>query len=307
MAAQGHTDGYLFDVYRRYVGEPDGRLDVYVGFGLFLAGVCFALVGLVLFLYSSTFTGRVRYDVAEPAFALGMLAPPVTMLGITVLLPIERKVLATSIVGAAITVVAVGGFLVAYPEDWNFYGENYTVPVVATYAVGLAGISASTGAALIAHYLELARTVEGVDLDDDEEAEHYTDEEIRGDIDAAMADVELSWGGVEKDDNSKLQFTDHEFEGETLQLGTKTVRSSGVDEQVAGLKGLKGGDTKTTTSSSTVDDQTAKLRELREQRRKEELEANAGGGALAPLTRVKTRLFGGGGLVATLRERIKRN
>ncbi|GAB3026207.1 DUF7139 domain-containing protein [Natronobiforma cellulositropha] len=321
MAAEQPTEGYLFDLYRQYIGEPDGRTDVYLGFGLFIGGIGLAVVALVLFLYSSTLEARsdTYFQWVQPAYALGMLALPVTMLGITVLLPTERRVLYASVVGAAVAVTAVGGFVALYPSDWNYYESGTatfgTVHVVAAYAIGLAAITASTGAALIAHYLDMARAVEEIrDDSEEDDEEYYSDEEIRGDIDDAMDGVELSWGGVEKTEHKRLSFTDHEFDGASLELGTKTTRSSGVDDQVAGLKGLKGGQTKTTTSSATVDDQTAKLRELREQREREQAAADAertrGDAIVAPFARVKAWLVGSersDGVLGALRNRVRRN
>ncbi|MCU4742175.1 permease [Halobacteria archaeon AArc-m2/3/4] len=319
MAAEQPSEGYLFDLYRQYIGEPDGRTDVYLGFGLFLGGIGLAIAGLGLFLYSSTLEARSAEYFAwvRPAYALGMLSLPATMLGIVTLLPTERRVVYTSLAGALVTVAAVVGFVTIYP-DWNFYESSDaaygTVHVVATYAIGLASITAATGAALIAHYLELARSADAVEITyDEEEEEHYSDEEIRGDIDDAMEGVELSWGGVEKAEHKRLSFSDHEFEGAEINFEAKTTRSSGVDNQVAGLKGLKGGETKTTTSSSTVDDQTAKLKELREQKQKE-AEASEQESRLTtvtgPIGRLKARVSGSGesdGLLQTVRNRVKRN
>lgn len=281
MATDAAPDGYLFDLYRKYIGEPDGRNDVYVGFGLFFGGIALAFVTLVLFLWGSTHDAHTGtyYAWIQPAYALGMLSLPATMLGIVVLLPSERRMLYASVVGTGITVAAIGGFVYAYPTNWHFVREvDYTVEVVATYAIGLAGLTASTGAALIAHYLEIARTASAVEeskSDDgtDEPSESYTSAEIESDIEAAMEDVELSWGGVEKTEHRRLTFSNDEFDDVDVDVTTtaKTVRSSGVEDQVAGLKGLKGGETKTKTSSSSVDDQTAKLKELREQQRAEQL------------------------------------
>ncbi|MFC7214907.1 permease [Saliphagus sp. GCM10025334] len=302
MAAEDPTDGYLFDLYRRYIGEPDDRTDVYVGFGLFLGGIGFAIVALLIYLWSSTLEPRSPAHLAwvEPAYSVAMISLPVLMLGIVVLLPSERRVLYTSIAGLAVTAVAVGGFLYAYPDHWNGYGNDYTAQIVAVYAVGLAGVTASTGAALIAHYLEMARAVENVKADDESEELTYSDEEIRDDIDAAMEGVELSWGGVEKSEHKRLTFSDHEFDSENLDtnMATKTTRSSGVDAQVAGLKGLKGGEKKTAVSESSVDDQTQKLRELREQRRKEQAAKEAEGRRIAnPFS----------GLLERLRSLVNRN
>ncbi|SDC59949.1 permease [Natrinema hispanicum] len=275
MAAEQAPDGYLFDLYRRYIGEPEDRADVYVGFGLFLGGIGLAIVALVLFLWGNTHEARSAgyFAWVGPAYALAMVSLPVVMLGIVTLLPSERRMLYTSIGGAAITVAAVAGFLFAYPHHWNGYNNDYTVQVVAVYAVGLAGITASTGAALIAHYLDMAQQADVVATDDEDDDPDVTDAEVQQDIDDAMDGVELSWGGVEKTEHTRLSFSEDDFDDVDVEtnVGTTTTRSSGVDAQVAGLKGLKGGETKQTTSSSTVDDQTAKLKELREQQRAEEL------------------------------------
>jgi hypothetical protein len=276
MSMEQSPDGYLFELYRRYIGEPEGRTDVYVGFGLFFGGIGLAVTALLLFLWASTHEvhtlDSAYYDWIGAAYALGMLSLPAMMLGIVVLLPAERRVRYTSAVGAVITVVAVGGFVYAYPMHWNFVREiDYTIEVVATYAVGLSGLIASTGAALVAHYLDLARRAESVEINSEDEEETFSDADVRQDIDEAMEDVELSWGGVEKTEHKRLSFSEDDFDSVSVDasVGTKTSRSSGVDAQVAGLKGLKGGETKTTTSSATVDDQTAKLKELREQKRQE--------------------------------------
>lgn len=295
MSVEQPADGYLFDLYRRYIGEPEDRTDVYVGFGLFFGGITIAIVALVLFLWGSTYEAHssTYYAWIQPGYALGMLSLPAMMLGIVVLLPSERRMLYTSIAGAVVTVAAVGGFVYAYPENWHFVRDvDYTVEVVATYALGLAGLIASTAAALIAHYLELARRVETVDVDDEEETDEgsVSDADVREDIDEAMEGVELSWGGVEKTEHRQLSFSEDDFDEVSVDTsaGTKTVRSSGVDAQVDGLKGLKGGETKTTTTQSTVDDQTAKLKELREKQQAEEMATATDDGS--PVTRLLERL-----------------
>jgi len=297
MAAEQVPDGYLFDLCRRYIGEPEDRTDVYVGFGVFLGGIGLAVVALLLFLWGNTFEARSAgyFSWVGPAYALAMMALPVVMLGIVTLLPSERRMLYASIVGVAITVAAVTGFLFVYPKNWNGYGADYTVQVVAVYAVGLAGITASTGAALIAHYLDMAQQAQAVVTDeetDDAESE-LTDAEIQQDIDDAMDGVELSWGGVQKTEHKRLNFSSDTLDDVSIDsdAGTTTTRSTGVDSQVAGLKGLKGGETKETTSSSTVDDQTAKLKELREQQRAEELATADDDGAVTTVTKPFSNLL----------------
>ncbi|WP_255170784.1 DUF7139 domain-containing protein [Natrononativus amylolyticus] len=284
MTADSNPDGTLFDLYRRYIGEPENRTDVYGGFGLFVGGIALALLALTLFVVANryeTTAGSPYWSWAQAAYALGMLSLPVTMIGVVTLLPAERRVRGVSAAGVAVTVGAVVGFVAAYPSNWNNYGADYTLAVVGGYALGLAAVTAATGAALIAHYLDMARAVEAVPAEEEAAAESYSDEEIRDDIDAAMEGVELSWGGVEKTEHKRLSFSEHQFDDADVNVEAKTTRSSGVDAQVAGLKGLKGGDTKTATSSSTVDDQTAKLKELREKQRLEEVATADSGGFVA--------------------------
>ncbi|MFP8891586.1 permease [Natrialbaceae archaeon A-CW2] len=307
MAAENPADGYLFDLYREYIGEPDDRTDVYVGFGLFLGGIGLAVVALVLFLWSTTLEPRsdAYWAWVQPAYAIGMISLPALMLGITVLLPSEQRMVYISLAGVALSVVAAIGFVLAYPDNW-LYGNDYSVAVVATYAIGLAGVTASTGAALIAHYLDMAQAVQSAEIDesdDEDEGPSYTDEEIQSDIDDAMEGVELSWGGVRKSENKRLSFKNDELDGQHLDsnLATKKTRSSGVDAQVAGLKGLKGGEKKTAVSQGGVDDQTQKLKELRKQKQEEEAakerEAAADGTRANPVA----------GLLERIRALIKRN
>jgi len=287
MAAEDPPEGYLFDLYRRYIGEPDDSTDVYVGFGLFIGGIGLAIIALVLFIWGSTleYRGPEYFAVLRPAYAIGMVSLPALMLGIVVLLPSERRMRYVSVASVGLTALAAIGFVYAYPGDW-LHGADYTPHVLGTYAIGLAGVTAATGASLIGHYLDAARAAQehqqAAEEDDEDDDPAYTDEEIRADIEGAMEGVELSWGGVAKTENTRLSFSDHDFDSSELDsnLAAKTTRSSGVDNQVAGLKGLKGGETKTARSTSTVDDQTQKLKELREQKRAEEAteaEAKASG------------------------------
>ncbi|WP_254530302.1 alkaline shock response membrane anchor protein AmaP [Natrinema gelatinilyticum] len=292
MPAEQASDGYLFDLYHRYIGKPADRADVYAGLGLFLSGIGLAVIGLVFFLWGTTFEARSPgyFAWVGPAYALAMSAPLVTMFGIVTLLPSERRVLYTSMGGVTITIAAIVGFLVVYPKDWNGYGNDYTVEVIVPYTVGLAFVTASTSAALIADYLTTTQQANvittgttGADWDESE----ISDAQIQRDIDDAMEDVELSRGGVEKTEHRRLRFSNDDFDDVTVDTdaGTTTTRSSGVDAQVASLNGLKGGETKTITSSATVDDQTAKLKALRKQKRAEELATADDDGSIATVTK----------------------
>lgn len=300
MTDDDSPNNVLFEWYERYIGEPEAETDVYLGFGLFFTAIGLALLALVLFVLGAGIYG-IREDgyfgVARIAYASGMLSVPLAMFSIVVLLPVKRRATYAAGAGVAITIAAIVGFAAVYPDNWFDHGGTETLYVVGAYAVGLMGVTASTGAALVAHHLHEARAPAPSEIGEPEaeETESYSEEEIERDIEAAMADVEMTWGGVEKSENRRLKlntdFADSEMEAGGLGLeGNKRVESGGVDAQVEGLKNLKGGDTKTATSESTVDNQTAALNELKKQKQEDQVPSNAPTASRGFLGRMLDRL-----------------
>jgi hypothetical protein len=279
-------DNVLYDLYETYIGEPEEDTDVYLGFGLFFSGVGMGVLALLLAVVSFGVLDHgsgAYWQWSEAAYATGMLALPAIITGVVVLLPVEERAVYAAGTGTAINVLAVVWFVTAYPESWNEGGTTTTLAVVGVYAVGLVLVVGSTGAALIADQLERYQQPGPADIqpvEEDEPEETISDAEVEADIEDAMSGVDLSWGGVERSQNRNLSFSeDVDMEGTTLSGGTaKTTRSSGVDSQLNSLKAMKGGETKTARSESTVDDQTAKLRELRERRKREQAEKDAAAG-----------------------------
>jgi len=283
-------DNALFDLYRDYIGEPDAETDVYLGFGLFVGGIVMLGVALAIFLWAGQYEFRSDpyFQFAGPAYAIGMLAIPLTLTSIVVLLPVKTRALVASLGGVAVTVGAVAWFLVLYPYSWNVQGADATILVVGLYAVGLAGVVASNAAALIAHQIERHKPtvapheIEGVESTEPEpgDEEYYSEEEIRADIEEAMAETEISWGGVEKSENRQLKLNTETVDSNQvsgLEIDPDVKRESGgVDAQVEGLRKMKGGDKKTARAeNSTVDDQTAALNELKQQKRQGEVPEDA--------------------------------
>lgn len=274
-------DNALFDLYRRFIGEPEAEIDVYLGFGLFFGGIALLGLSFVLFLATGTYQPGQGGLTPEPAYALGMLAVPTVLVGVVVLLPVERRALYAALAGSAVTLVAVGAFVWAYPQRWNSTaGTDFTAPIVGVYAIGLTAVVASTGAALVAHAVARARPPSFEEVEemraDDGEAETWTEEEIEADIEEAMAETEISWGGVERDETRSLNLDTEavEIDASGMDVEPETTRldgDDGVDGAVAGLRALKGEGPETATSEATVDDQTAALNELK--RKKEQGEA----------------------------------
>ena len=296
--SESNAENRLLEYYRRYVGDPDRAIDVYAGFGLFFAGIGLGLVGVAIFFYSATLPSEAlsTYAVREVAAVAAAVGLPALLLGVVVLLPVDRRMLYLAGVGTAITLVAVGLFTWAYPYNWNVPDTDYSAQVVAVYTLGLVAVIAATGGALVAHRVERATGVAGGaagggaagagsaagGVGDDGTAggaggdgEAVTDAEVRADIERELEDAELTWGGVERTETRRLELDtsavdDVDVDREKLAgSATETRTTSGtVNDAVSELKGLQGGEKKTASGSGT-DDQAAKLRELREQQRRE--------------------------------------
>ena len=288
----------LLGYYRRYIGDPDRTVDVYAGFGLFFVGLGLGVVGVVIFLYSATLPPNTisTYSVREVAAVAAALGLPGLLLGVVVLLPVDRRMLYLGGAGSAVTLVAVGWFTTVYPYDWNVpEPPDYSAQVVALYSAGLVAVIAATGAALVAHRVE--RVADGAAIDPDTAAasrsagsgddaaetdtETVTDEAVRADIERELDKTELTWGGVERSEGRRLQLDtsvvdDADIDPGTLSgSATETRTTSGtVDDAVSQLAGLQGG-TQNTASGESTDDQADALRALREQQRAEEM-AEAG-------------------------------
>ncbi|PSP83502.1 permease [Halobacteriales archaeon QS_6_64_34] len=274
----GTDDGRLFEWYRAYIGEPDREVDVYLGFALFFAGIGFGIAAFVIGAIGQvTGAGGASADFIyrEAAIATGMLALPATLSSVVVLLPVSKRAVYGAAAGSAVSLVGLGGFIWAYPYQWaRPPGPTYSVQVLFIYGVGLAALLAATGGALVAYHIDRAKPRPGdFTAEDEETGEEITDEQIQQDIESAMEDVDLTWGGVERTEGSDLKIRPSEGEGDMdiqgMDVEAERVHRSSVDEQVQGLAMVKGGQKTTDRSESTVDDQTNKLAELRKQKREE--------------------------------------
>jgi hypothetical protein len=270
MSTGAAIEDTLLTWYRRYVGQPDQRRDIYLGFGLFFGGIAFGIVGLVLFLAEGALAGPEKiYWVREIAFAVGALGLPVTLLGVVVLLPGDDRVRYAGIAGTAITVLAVAFFVTAYPYNWDVGPQaDYSVQGTALYAIGLVTVLGATGSTLVGYHVERAAPAERAAEEDDEPTEpSVTDEQVERDIEEAMKQTEISWGGIRKSETRRItvETDDADIDASGFDgVEATTVRSgTDVDDAVANLQGLKGGTERTDRSSSGVDDQTTALKQLR--------------------------------------------
>ena len=270
MSGTDTSEDRLVDLYRRYIGEPDRRTDVYLGFALFFAGLGLGLVGLVLFVVERALVSGDVFSVRQIAFAAGALGLPIVLSSVVVLLPADQRALYVAGGGLVVTVLAVGFFVAVYPSNWNYGTPDYSPQGVTVYAIGLVSVLSATAAALVSYHVERVEGVAATEGATESDPE-VTDEQVRRDIEEAMESTELTWGGVEKVETERLRInTDAELEGVDIdQSSAKTHRSAGVDDAVSGLQGLQGGEHRTETSSGGVDEQMAALQELREKQKRE--------------------------------------
>lgn len=288
MSADAPPENVLFEWYARYIGDPDAETDVYLGFALFFGGIALGTVGVLVFLLSAA-----AGSPDQPAFALREVAVvasaaglPALLLGIVVLLPGDRRMTYAALAGTAVCLVAVALFVAVYPMHWNVERTpDYSAQGVGVYAVGLVAVVAATGAALVGHQVERASAGNGAggsadgggsaaDVGDGA-AETVSDERVRRDIDEAMADADLSWGGVEKTETRRLELDtdtpdDIRTNADRVSAETTTAEGNDVDEAVSGLRQLQGRD-RDVDSSTGVDEQTAALTELKQQREAEQV------------------------------------
>jgi hypothetical protein len=270
----------LVSWYSEHVGEPDRRVDVYLGFGLFFAGVALGLGGLVLFLVErGLFDGRVWW-IREVAFVAGALGLPGLLLGTVVLLPVDRRALYAAAAGGVVCLGAVGVFVYAYPWRWNVTsGADYSATGVAVYSLGFVAVVAAAAAALVSYHVERAQGPVGGDADADapdaDSGPDVTDEQVRRDIDEATSAADITWGGVRKTEIERLQLNTEGVE-ELDRSGfdgveAERVRGAGIDDSIRGLKAMKGDVDRSDRSEGGVDDQASALKELREQQQAKEL------------------------------------
>ena len=267
----------LLRYYRRYIGDPDRAVDVYAGFGLFFLGLGLGIAGILVFLYSATLSGT-AYGLRQVAIVSGAVGAPALLGGIVVLLPVDRRMLLVASGGSVICVAGVVRFVSVYPNDFNVsVGPDYAAQVVGIYSVGVVVVIAATAAALVAHQIEQAAgdtDAEGAGTGDDAAGETVTDEQVQTDIDSALDEADLSWGGVAKTETRTLNLDTSavdDIDSESMpDSGIETRTDDGsVTDAVSQLKGLQGGEVETASGEGT-DDQAAALRELREQQQKEQ-------------------------------------
>ncbi|GGK79228.1 DUF7139 domain-containing protein [Haloarcula sebkhae] len=262
--------------YHEYIGEPAKERDIYVGFGLFFAGVALAILGFCLFLYSNVLeSGSPLYwEIREIALVIGFIGLPSVLLSVVVLLPVGFRTRVVSAAGAVFCLAATIILVNIFPYGWTTSeGTNGSVWTISVYATGLVMLVASIGAALVAHYLERATTStespEAVESAENK-SESVSKSDVDTDIEQALERTDLSWGGVEQQPKTKrlnldMPDTDSDLDRTAIKNSEATTTradSNDIDDAVDGLRQLQGGQSKTERSTGT-EEQVNALTEFR--------------------------------------------
>ena len=285
-------DALLHEWHRRFIGPVSDSRTVYAGFALFFAGVGLVVVSIATFLWSTTTdpAGTFKFVLRELAVVTGAAGIPTVLLGVTVLLPVSKRIDAVSAVGVVACLVGTARFVQVYPDAWY---PNASV-VVGVYALGAVVVVATAGTALSGYHAEqTGRRIAREQLDDGDAdggadtsgasgTQGVTDEEVRADIDEAMSGAEVNWGGVERGSGRSITIRSSDDEGFEMSGGSAAnateSRGESVDDAVAGLQGLRGEGPKTESSTSGTDEQATALAELRATRDQSEPDDDDGSG-----------------------------
>jgi len=136
MAASDIQDGRLVELYHRYVGEPDSKRDVY-GYWLFLMGTVAGILGFVIYEVGVVMGGQ-NWALRRVAIVLAASGGVFGLLGIVTLLPVRRRAMQASIVGAAVALLSLPVFWQVYPGSWNVSsGTDYAPIIIAIYSLGV--------------------------------------------------------------------------------------------------------------------------------------------------------------------------
>ncbi|MFC4543455.1 hypothetical protein ACFO5R_16105 [Halosolutus amylolyticus] len=136
----------LTEVYDGAAREGASLRRLYAGTALVCLGAILAVVA-VLVATTDPFGGYVveltawemadHYAAVRVAGVLAGLGVPVALVGVFVVLPAGRRVLAAAAISASLCLLGVALFWHAYPHHWRGFGQELTLEVSAIYLLGL--------------------------------------------------------------------------------------------------------------------------------------------------------------------------
>ena len=112
--------GRLFELYTRYVTEPESKRDVY-GYTVLVVGYLLSMAGMVVYIVGPTggALDPVTALFREISFTTAGVGLVVTLFGIVLMLPVRRRGVLAGAVGTAMGLGAAAWFVAIYPQDWG--------------------------------------------------------------------------------------------------------------------------------------------------------------------------------------------
>ena len=130
--AQSTGGGTLTSVYENRIGRETNANEA-LGYWTFVLGILTGLLGIVLAMLSSG-PGELIRGAGVALASLGLL---MLMIGPILRLPLERRATLLSYLGAAISLLAIMWFVVAYPSEWRAGFINQEIEVMGLYSIGI--------------------------------------------------------------------------------------------------------------------------------------------------------------------------
>ncbi|HKJ59341.1 MAG TPA: YegP family protein [Halobacteriales archaeon] len=131
--------GRLFELYTRYVTEPESKRDVY-GYTILAVGYLLGMAGMAVYIFGPTGgeLNATTFLAREVAFATAGIGLVGTLLGLVLMLPVKRLGLVVGAVGTVMGLAAAAWFVVAYPGNWSVGQPDYSGSIVTLYTAGIA-------------------------------------------------------------------------------------------------------------------------------------------------------------------------
>ncbi|SDF19990.1 DUF1508 domain-containing protein [Halorientalis regularis] len=137
MATGSQPDSAFYGFYDEYMGEAQTKPEVY-GYWILVLGLVAILAAAGVFAAGRTgLLGLSPAALTELTLILAAAGFPVFLLGTVLQLPLRRRAVPVAVLGALVSVAAVGYFLQIYPGQWGV-GKTQGQLFLAGYGSGLA-------------------------------------------------------------------------------------------------------------------------------------------------------------------------
>jgi uncharacterized protein YegP (UPF0339 family) len=213
MARKQTSDNALVSLYTEHITEPSTNDEVY-GYWLFVVGVLASVVGVALFLYTTTLQrppaaqGGTYWTVRELAVVLAAGGVPLILGGIAIRLPLRKTATWLTYLGILVCLAALAWFVTVYPASGWPTDRGHT-GVIGLYTLGLAIIGLASVLVPMLSRAETETASERAAREERERDEAASREELdrtREERDEARAAAEASAAELEALRQSKARF-----------------------------------------------------------------------------------------------------